>query len=269
MWDSPFCFTHTIKTESSFGHWLTVHKLPPIKEGEYEQYCLYDWNLPIFIYDDDAPSCICDEGEECDFDWGPALDCGYDPVNQSACECGAFDCVKQGRKHREHMQTTEAICYAMYPHDDRIMFQRECITVPHDTMSAFPGDFHFPELPHPSRRGGYIYAVASQPDLSLHRLKFGWTTDVRQRLASFKTLCPRALLLGLWEADECDEAWIFALIVKEQDTQQSWGQRFLESEEFDVYEPFKLLKAISILLPQHQEQTREYRHQPTLPPSND
>lgn len=56
----------------------------------------------------------------------------------------------------------------------------------------------------PSTKGGWVYVVLLDP-AHPNRLKVGFTTVPRKRLAAFRTSNPAAAILGLWEASPADE----------------------------------------------------------------
>jgi hypothetical protein len=82
---------------------------------------------------------------------------------------------------------------------------------------------------------GWLYAVATNPDLSLHRLKVGWTSKPVERLIDFRTADPNALLLGLWQS--------FPAI--ERKAHSAIRGRIRDSEVFDVDDPWKALRTLN------------------------
>lgn len=231
----------------------------------------------LLMYDDDASPCICEEyeGVVCTFDFETRCPSDFDYESNTICECGVVNCEEVYNKHRTkkhlaaheiHAITTRAIVYETHPHKNpwQLLAEGACMEIEHCWLSALPSGFELPQAPAPSRRSGYIYMVASQPDLSLHRMKCGYTKNIQQRLDSYRTFCPRSLLLGLWEADECDESWLFHFIDPPEpivdglgvsvrgSSKPRRGFRFKTSEEFDIFEPFETIMAVAMELSLHQ-----------------
>lgn len=231
------------KMPGQFDHVTNLHTLPSLEEvDDYGSYCFFDWNYPVLYYDDDEPACICGR-EDCDGMPGvadpEALE--VNPYEHYWCECGTMDCQKAdkkpSRKHKPHRPTTLAVCYPSN-HDN---LRAEYTTIIHEELVVFPDSFAPPSIAYPPKMDGWVYAVATQPDLSLHRIKFGFSTNVESRLKSYKTPCPRSLLLGAWEADEHEEGAIFEFLSQH-------GFRFGGSEEFDLRHPFEALAEIPAFL---------------------
>jgi hypothetical protein len=56
---------------------------------------------------------------------------------------------------------------------------------------------------------GLFYAIQIYPTLEPGRVKLGFTHDIHQRLASYRTLCPEARVLETWH---CEATWELAAI---------------------------------------------------------
>lgn len=90
-----------------------------------------------------------------------------------------------------------AICAPFHGSDARIV-------IPHKQLRRCPPGF---EGPAPiAGVADVVYVVAVAPELRLSRVKIGWTSKIGERLATFATVAPTALLLGLWPGSEADEA---------------------------------------------------------------
>lgn len=88
---------------------------------------------------------------------------------------------------------------------------------------------------YPSTRSGWIYAVATVPEIHLGRLKVGWTSKpMTQRLRSYRTANPTALLLGLWDADATEEQRVFKTL----------PGRIGKSEVFQGHDPWHMLSLL-------------------------
>jgi hypothetical protein len=62
-------------------------------------------------------------------------------------------------------------------------------------------------------RGGWVYVVAVVPDIDLRRLKIGFTKNrIRERLVRFRTSCPTAIPLALWDAPQSAERKIHRMV---------------------------------------------------------
>lgn len=240
---------HSLHLPRTFGHALNVNTLPEAKEGDWGYVIrrdIVDDRNDVLYYDDDESVCICNASEDCDFDWEPYEH--LNPYEASVCSCGTVDCTKYTRKHVPHMRDNQAVCYetdfayGVTGHS----FETMNYLLPHDMLAALPDDYEGIDVHVPSRRQGYLYMMASQPDLSLHRMKCGFTSDPPDRLKAYRTLCPRILLLALWEADKHHEQWFHEFLTRDDHgARMPWGLRYGTSEEFDLYDPFATMRAVN------------------------
>jgi len=82
---------------------------------------------------------------------------------------------------------------------------------------------------------GWVYAIAPNPDLSLHRIKLGWTAKPPgRRIDQYRTGNPNLLLLGLWESFAAGESAAFAACTG----------RIRDTEVFDVPDPWQAIADI-------------------------
>lgn len=199
-------------------------------------------------YDDDDIVCGCDSGscqlfenlsEEQFSAW--LSDEDYEGVGlHTICDCGQLDCKSLNSGHNKHWPISVHIVNnedGMYECDE------------YRPLAALPSNWIKPDT-RPwlldSRFEGWIYAVATVPELSLHRLKVGWTTKpIEQRLKSYRTSSPTCLLLGLWEGFPAGEDAAHA----------ACGEPLAGSNEvFDVLDPWKTLDAIGVAVRASNEQ---------------
>lgn len=54
-----------------------------------------------------------------------------------------------------------------------------------------------------------FYLIQICPDISLKRIKIGYTTDIEQRIGNYKTICPTCKLIKTWP---CKRIWEKAII---------------------------------------------------------
>ena len=90
----------------------------------------------------------------------------------------------------------------------------------------------------PSTRAGWVYAIALIPELIPWRIKVGFSTDIAERLSSFRSVCPTARPIGAWDADPADEAVAHAAL----------RGRIGSSEVFVARDPEDLLFTIDYVL---------------------
>lgn len=94
-----------------------------------------------------------------------------------------------------------------------------------------------------SRLSGWVYAVLLDPSQRPMRIKIGWTTNIRQRTGHFRTTCPDSVLVGLWDANSCDEPRAHREI-----SASGKGVRIRKSDVFVVDDVNGLLAILNSLL---------------------
>ena len=72
-----------------------------------------------------------------------------------------------------------------------------------------------------------FYLILIAPDLSEYRVKLGFTTNLEQRLTSYKTICPNVKVVKTWE---CNKEWEKAII----DMAITNKDKIIGEEVFDV-----------------------------------
>lgn len=109
--------------------------------------------------------------------------------------------------------------------------------VPTDALRACPISIE-PPIYDSQRYDRVVYLVAPVPELNLCRLKIGFTTKIAARMKAYRTICPYALLLGIWRADPVDEQDVLTALRQD---------RVKGSELFDVRCPWSTYRALAAL----------------------
>lgn len=232
------------------SHTINLHTLEELESGDWSRVCVSaseDWDTygrpELTVYDDDTIECVCDE-EWCTKwpdnldDW--LCDCGEINCMSSHCKCGNRDCTKVSKvKHQkvtqqDHRGLNKVI--TLHGNGSRLIKVLE-----RTRTAAMPEEFQMPDTAYGVGRqssilGGWIYALAFNPDLSLHRLKIGWSSDLVGRMKTYSTAAPGQLLLGAWEADENEESIVLSRASKS-------GLR-VGGEVYDIQKPFEWLNTI-------------------------
>jgi hypothetical protein len=95
--------------------------------------------------------------------------------------------------------------------------------------------FRCPLVEHvPVLDGPLIYLILEAPELSLHRVKVGWTSNLHRRMSDHRGLCPTLMLVGLWPGGAEVERWAkswFSIRAKRVN---------VSSEVFDLYDTTQL-----------------------------
>lgn len=234
-------------------HTMSLRSLPDVDDlieagiCPYERICWFGFSYPLALLDDEETICGgCDSSECLEFraafreseDYVEACICGADGCECALCSCGQRGCRKWSvKKHAQKHWPISTVF--LYPG----RFTEGAYQLATWEVLVLPENFSLPSL-SPSPYGGHLYAVAPNPDLSLHRLKFGWTSSLAGRLKAYRTLCPRSLVLGLWPAPKTVEDELHRFV-------GGRGDRFRHSEVFDLWEPFETLAEIANFLDTH------------------
>ena len=78
---------------------------------------------------------------------------------------------------------------------------------------------------------GFVYALEPDPEVRPGRIKVGWSTNLAQRLATYRTIAPDLRVVRLWRAEAQSLEQIALMIGKRHGTQVS-------QEVFDASEGF-------------------------------
>jgi hypothetical protein len=188
-----------------------------VEEGDYG-WCIYTDPLTdmksIACYDDDEYVCICDD-DEC------TLACDENDGEPSGVE--GHELVRR---------------LVLYRHPDDIGALDGGYELV-DEEDVRPLGFVPAEYTLPTGKEGWIYAIAVVPELTMARIKVGYSArSVSGRLASFRTSSPTAMLLSVWPADRSDEDRVH----------RSLSGRIGRSEVFEC-EPAEAIDAINRVLP--------------------
>ncbi len=106
-------------------------------------------------------------------------------------------------------------------------------------LRDLPVWFEPPVASLPSTGEGWLYAIALTPDADLRRIKIGWTSKlIGNRLKSYRTANPGAMLLALWDADRDQELAAHAAV----------DGRIGASEVFQCADPWSATTAIGAAL---------------------
>jgi hypothetical protein len=194
---------------------LRITDLPDVEEGDYGLVAVTDdhqWSTAW--YDDDDYVCIA---------CGPPR-CGCE-LEDDSDESDSDDSDRLERwlicYPREAFAAMAAGIWGFYVHPSN--------------ARKLPDDISSGEIPMSDV--GLVYAIAPTPELSLHRLKIGWTRDARTldtRINSYRTSNPHAMILGVWEGDRTSEA----------SAHLECDGRIGNSECFDTRDPFDALRRI-------------------------
>lgn len=104
-----------------------------------------------------------------------------------------------------------------------------------------------------------FYIVQIAPDIDPHRVKLGWTSNLKNRLRMYRTFSPTAAIAGEWYCPKDFEAEAIAAIV--QDTCRS-----LSREAFDLDSLMAALGRADAYFATVFEPTTEVATRETLPP---
>ena len=104
-----------------------------------------------------------------------------------------------------------------------------------------------PRVKLPSPLDGWVYAVALIPEISLNRIKVGWTEfPIESRLATYRTSSPYAFPLAVWPAHFGAEAV----------AHRALSGRLLNSEVFVVQDVRAAITAIDRAIASYTEAMR-------------
>lgn len=92
-----------------------------------------------------------------------------------------------------------------------------------------PGRAVWGDMPAVTRLG-YVYATATDPARRPRRIKFGFAADPKQRLSSFRIVCPEATLLCALPSDTAFESHVIGLFAHSPVPDKRLGR-----EVFDVH----------------------------------
>lgn len=99
-----------------------------------------------------------------------------------------------------------------------------------------------PRLAEPCELDGWVYVVAPIPEITLRRLKVGWTTiPLETRLAAYRAIAPFAIPLAAWPAAFGAEAVAHRAI----------SGRLLESEVFHVEDPRDAIERVAAAIAEY------------------
>lgn len=237
----------------------SLFDLPDAEVGDYGPVIVVGGlgdSFRIGIYDDDVPLCGCDFSEECcgylDADEQPPAD------NSWRCDCGVENCpvhqelIDSRRKDKWKLTKFKGHHTQHYPLDGFLVitnfdcggsYMYEIFDNCVNTIKTLPKLAIGEDAFRPDWAAGFVYVVAPNPDLSLHRLKVGWTSrPMYERMKAFRTSAPHAMLLGLFPAVG---EWA------ENEAHRVCNGQINESEVFDVTDPWTTLESVEQVVKEH------------------
>jgi hypothetical protein len=189
---------------------MTLDSLEEVDEGDYGTVLVVpvaaDEAPSIMYYDDDDVFCASTDVADCKNHSHPEIG--------GRCECGEEGCC--------HYTDSSAICYPVWD-----ILTGTCVSYSHGELRAWPESAPALDVERVPGMEGWLYAVALCPELSLGRVKIGYTKNLDQRLRTYRTPNPTSMLVGCWPANPVDEQ--NALI----GAAKAGGVRLAGSEVFD------------------------------------